>query len=109
MKATVRARVPGDKLADAVPPRYRDEIKKTVDPHGVYTLVLCDHNPRDVNLSSQLQRALKRIESAAQDGIIVIGATFTEEAKALAMAQGARLITLHKTTWTDESARQRQQ
>jgi DNA-binding LacI/PurR family transcriptional regulator len=108
MKATIREQVPGVRLADAVPPRYRDEVIKHIDQHGIYTLVLCGHNPRDVNLSSQLARALKRVESVAKDGIIIVGAAFTEEAKALAAERGARIVALHKSARTDESARQRQ-
>lgn len=40
MKATIRERVSGARLRDAVPPLYRDEIVKGIDPAGVYTLVL---------------------------------------------------------------------
>jgi hypothetical protein len=61
-----------------------------------------------VNLSAQLARAFKRIESSAKDGMIVVGAAFTEEAKAIAAERGAHIVALHKTFWTDESARQRQ-
>lgn len=108
MKATVREHVPGARLADAVPPRYREEIVKLADPGCVYTLVLCAHNPRDVNLSSQLARAFRHIRSAADDRIVVVGAAFTDEAKTLAAERGARIVSLHKAAWTDESARLRQ-
>jgi hypothetical protein len=108
MKATIREHVPGKGLAEAVPPLYRDEIIKAIDPQSTYTLVLCAHNPRDVNLSSQLERAFKRVALDTADKLIVVGAAFTAEAKALAATRGAQIISFHKTTWTDESARQRQ-
>jgi hypothetical protein len=108
MRATVRERVPGSRIAEAVPPPYRDDIVKQVDPQGTYTLLLCAHHPRDINLSAQVKRAFKRVDSVANDGIIIVGSVFTEEAKAVAAEHGARIVALHKSVWTDESARQRQ-
>lgn len=108
MKPTVRERVSGAKLRDAVPPPYKEAAMKEIAPDGEYTLVLCAHNPRDVVTSTPLRKAFKRIESPAQNGILVVGSVFTEEAKALAAEHGARIIALHKSVWTDESANQRQ-
>jgi hypothetical protein len=108
MKATIRERVSGARLRDTVPPLYRDEVVKDTNPEGIYTVVLCAHNPRDVVHSTPLARAFRRLESPARDGIIVVGTVFTEEARALAAEHGARIVSLHKAKWTDESARARQ-
>src|SRR4051812_23209091 len=108
MKATIRERVSGARLRDAVPPLYRDEVAKDADPDGVYTVMLLSHNPRDVVPSAPLIRAFRRLHSPAPNGIIIVGTVFTEEAKAVATEHGARIVALHKALWTDESARQRQ-
>lgn len=108
MKPTIRERVSGARLRDAVPPLYRDEVVKGIDPAGTYSLVLCAHNPRDVIHSAPLVRAFRRLEKPAANGVIVVGTVFTEEAKAVAAQHGARIVALHKALWTDESARARQ-
>jgi hypothetical protein len=108
MKATIRERVAGARLRDAVPPAYRDDVGKNVNPDGVYTLILCAHNARDVIHSAPLIQAFRRLKSLAADGIIIVGTVFTDEAKAVAAEHGARIVALHKGRWTDESARQRQ-
>lgn len=108
MKATIRERVSGARLRDAVPPLYRDEVVKGIDPAGVYSLVLCAHNPRDVIHSAPLVQAFRRLQKPAANGVIVVGTVFTEEAKAVAAAHGARIVALHKALWTDASARARQ-
>lgn len=108
MKPTIREHVSGAKLRDAVPPPYREAIAKDVSPDEAYTLVLCAHNPRDVITSTPLRKAFKRLDTPDQERIIVVGSAFTEEAKALAAEYGARIIALHKSFWTDESANQRQ-
>ncbi|MDB5825673.1 MAG: hypothetical protein JWR21_4377 [Herminiimonas sp.] len=108
MKATIRERVVGARLRDAVPPLYRDEVVKGIDPAGFYTLVLCAHNPRDVIHSAPLIQAFRRLGTPAENGVIVVGTVFTEEALAIAAEHGARIVSLHKAKWTDESARQRQ-
>lgn len=108
MKATIRERVSGTRLRNAVPPLYRDEIVKGIDPAGIYSLVLCAHTPRDVIHSAPLVQAFRRLTKPAANGVIVVGAVFTEEAKAVAAQHGARLVSLHKAKWTDESARARQ-
>jgi hypothetical protein len=105
MKATIRERVSGRRLADSVPPPYRDEVVKDTRPDGQYTLVLLGHNRRDVIHSAPLRRAFRRLDSPAPDGTIVVGAAFTEEAKALAAEHGARLVSFHKKArWTDDPA-----
>lgn len=108
MKATIRERVPGARLVDTVPPAYRDAVAEDTRPDGVYTVLLFGHDRRDVVPSAPVRRALRRLGQAAPDGIIAVGAVFTEEALALLAEQGARPVTFHKTYWTDESARQRQ-
>jgi hypothetical protein len=108
MKASIRERVSGARLRDAVPPLYRDEVMKGIDPAGVYSLVLLAHNPRDVIHSAPLIRAFRRLDKPAENGVIVVGTVFTEEAKAVAASHGARIVALHKALWTDESARARQ-
>lgn len=108
MKPTIREHVAGTKLRDAVPPPYREAIAKDVSPQEEYTVILCAHNPRDVVTSTPLRKAFTRLASPAQSRIIVVGAVFTEEAKALAAEYGARIVALNKSTWTDESANQRQ-
>src|SRR4051794_19574304 len=108
MKPTIRERVSGARLRDAVPPLYRDDIVKDSDPAGTYSLILCAHNPRDVIHSAPLIRAFRRLENPAENGVIVVGTVFTEEAKAVAAQHGARIVALHKALWTDESARARQ-
>jgi hypothetical protein len=108
MKANIRAKVPGSRIRDAVPPAYRDAAVKETRPDGVYTLILCDHGERDVVMAAPLERALRRMGDAAPDGILIVGTVFTEEAQALARQHNARIIALHKGKWTDSSARQRQ-
>lgn len=108
MKANIREHVAGSRVRDVLPPPYREQIPKDIQPAGLYTIILCAHNRRDVVSSPTLVRAFKKIGDVAKDGIIVVGAVFTEEAKQVAAEYGARLIALHKIVWTDESARQRQ-
>jgi hypothetical protein len=43
-----------------------------------------------------------------ENGVIVVGTVFAEEAKTVAAQHGARIVALHKVLWTDESARARQ-
>ena len=108
MKSNIRAKVVGSRIRDAVPPAYRDAAAKATRPDGVYTLILCDHGERDVVMSAPLERALRRLEEPAPDGVLIVGTVFTEEAKALAQQRNATLIPLHTGKWTDSSARQRQ-
>lgn len=108
MKATIRERVPGNRLRDTVPPLYRDAIAKEADPASVYTVILCAHTERDVVSSPTLVRAFRRLQKSAPGGLFIVGTVFTEEALALAAEKGARIIALRKSKWTDESARQRQ-
>jgi hypothetical protein len=108
MRATIRERVTGNRLRDTVPAMYRDEIAKGTNPDGVYTVILLAHNERDVIPSAPLARAFRRLQSPAEDGIIIVGTVFTEEAKEIAAEHGARIVALRKSKWTDESARQRQ-
>ncbi|MDB5796945.1 MAG: hypothetical protein JWP36_847 [Paucimonas sp.] len=108
MKAVIRQSVAGERLRDSVPPPYRDEVAKGSDPKAVYTLILCPHNRRDVVPSPLLAQALRRLPATAPGGLIIVGAVFTEEAQALAREHNARLVSMHKAKWTDESARQRQ-
>jgi hypothetical protein len=108
MKASIRERVTGVRLRDAVPPPYRDEVVKGTNPEGVYTVILLAHNERDVIPSPPLVKAFRRLASAAADGVIVVGTVFTEEALEIAAQHGARIVALRKSKWTDESARQRQ-
>lgn len=108
MKATIRERVAGNRLREAVPPMYRDAIAKEADPASVYTVILCAHTERDVVSSPTLARAFRRLKQGAPGGLFVVGTVFTEEALALAAEKGARIIALRKSKWTDESARQRQ-
>jgi hypothetical protein len=108
MKANIRAKVPGSRIRDAVPPAYRDTAAKATRPEGMYTLILCDHGERDVVMSAPLERALRRAGKTAPDGVLIVGTVFTEEAQALAREHNAILISLHSGKWTDSSARQRQ-
>lgn len=108
MKATIREKVTGARLADTVPPRYRADVVKGTKPDGLYTVILCAHNQRDVVPSPPVVRAFNRLESGAPDGIILVGSVFTEEAQAYAQEHGARIVSLHKSKWTDESASLRQ-
>ena len=108
MKATIRERVPGTRLADTVPPAYREAVVEDTRPDGVYTVLLFGHDRRDVVPSAPVRRALRRLGEPAPEGIIAVGAVFTEEALALLAEKGARPVTFHKTYWTDESAGQRQ-
>ena len=108
MKATIRQQVTGTRLRDTVPPAYRDEIAKDTKPDGLYTVILLAHNERDVIPSAPLVRALRRLDTVAADGLIIVGTVFTEEALALAAERGARVVAMRKAKWTDESARQRQ-
>lgn len=108
MKSNIRAKVAGTRIRDAVPPAYRDAAAKATRPDGVYTLILCDHGERDVVMSAPLERALRRIEEPAADGVLIVGTVFTEEAQALARQNNAAIICLRTGKWTDSSARQRQ-
>jgi DNA-binding LacI/PurR family transcriptional regulator len=108
MKATIRQRVAGARVRGTVPPAYRTKAVKDIRSDGQYTVVLCGHNERNVVSSPELARAFRRLATPASDGIIVVGTVFTEEAKALADEQGARIVALRASKWTDESARQRQ-
>ncbi len=108
MKATILERVPGGRLGNSVPPAYRDTVVEGTRPDGMYSLLLFGHAPRDVVPSAPVRRALRRLTDPAPDGIIAVGAVFTEEARTMLAEHGARLVSFHKTYWTDESARQRQ-
>jgi DNA-binding LacI/PurR family transcriptional regulator len=108
MKATIREHVAGNRLRDAVPPAYRDQLVRDINPQGAYTLILCAHSERDVIHSAPLVQAFRRLKSQPADGIIVVGTVFTAEAQAIAAEHGARIVALRKGRWTDESARQRQ-
>lgn len=108
MKANIRAKVSGSRIRDAVPPAYRDGVAKETNPDGVYTLILCDHGERDVVMSKPLERALRRIDVPAPDGVLIVGTVFTEEAQQLARQHNARIFSLRTGKWTDSSARQRQ-
>jgi hypothetical protein len=107
MRAHIREHVLGARLRDTVPPLYREDIAKGTIPGGLYTAILCSHNPRDVVTSSTLHKAFKRLENPAQNGIIIVGSAFTEEAIIIAAQHQARIAALHKATWTDQTANQR--
>lgn len=108
MKASIVKRISGARLRDAVPPRYRDEVAKTADPSGTYTLILCPHTERDVVTSPLVARALERVVDPGESGIVIVGTVFTDEALQLAGERGARVVALRKAKWTDASARLRQ-
>ncbi|WP_051243862.1 DUF3293 domain-containing protein [Azohydromonas australica] len=108
MKPVLRSRIPAEKLPLAVPPAYRDDVRKAARPEGQYSLLLFAHAPRDVVMSAPVRKALRRLGPPAADGIVAVGTVFTEEALALLHEAGARVVAYRKSKWTDESARQRQ-
>lgn len=108
MKPVLRSRVPAEKLPLAVPPAYRDAVRKAARPEGQYSLLLFAHAPRDVVMSPPVRKALRRLGPPAADGVIAVGTVFTEEALALLREADARVVAWRKSKWTDESARQRQ-
>ena len=108
MKPVLRSRIPAEKLPQAVPPAYRDEVRKALRPEGQYSLLLFAHAPRDVVMSAPVRKALRRLGPPAADGIVAVGTVFTEEALALLHEAGARVVAYRKSKWTDASARQRQ-
>ena len=108
MKVTVQPRVPGPKLRHLVPPAYRDDVVAGVAPDGVYSLLLFAHAPRDVVPSAPVRKALRRLATPAPDGIVAVGTVFTEEALALLLDAGARVVAYRAARWTDASARGRQ-
>jgi hypothetical protein len=108
VKATIYDLVLGARLRDVVPPAYRDAVMADVRPDGVYSVLLFDHAERDVVPSPPVHRALRRVKSAAADGIVAVGTVFTQEALALLAEAGARVVAFRTAHWTDESARARQ-
>ncbi len=109
MKVTIHTFIQGERLPHLVPPAYREEIAKRTRPDWIYSLLLFAHNRRDVVPSAPVRRALRRLKKPAPDGIVLVGAVFTQEARDLTEGMQATFITLHKSFWTDESARMRQQ
>lgn len=107
MKPVIRARVPAEKLPQAVPPPYRDAVRKAVDA-GCWSLLLFAHAPRDVVHSLPVRKALRRLPERAPDGLLAVGTVFTQEALALLDEAGATVVPLRRSRWTDASARQRQ-
>ena len=108
MKVTIYQLLPGGQLPHLVPPAYRAEVVKRACEDRFYSLLLFAHNRRDVVPSAPVRRALRRLKTPAPDGIILVGAVFTEEARALLEGERAVFVTMHRTFWTDESARMRQ-
>jgi hypothetical protein len=92
VKATIYDLVLGARLRDVVPPAYRDAATADVRPDGVYSVLLFDHAERDVVPSPPVLKALRRVKSAAPDGIVAVGTVFTEEALGLLAGAGARVV-----------------
>jgi hypothetical protein len=109
MKVTIYAHIAGQRLANVVPPAYRDAVAGATRADGLYSLLLFAHAPRDVVPSPPVRKALRRLGTPAADGVVAVGTVFTEEALALLAAVAARPITFRTARWTDESARARQQ
>ena len=108
MKVTIYHRVAAARLADLVPPAYREGVADASEPGGVYSLMLFAHAPRDVVPSAAVRRALRRLGAPAPSGALAVGTVFTEEALGLLAAAGARPVAFRRAPWTDESARARQ-
>lgn len=108
MKPVLRSRIPADRFTSAVPPAYRDAVRKALRPEGQYSLLLFAHAARDVVMSAPVRKALRRLGPPAADGIVAVGTVFTVEALALLAEAGAQVVAMRKSKWTDESARQRQ-
>ena len=108
MKTTVYEKMAGAKLADLVPPAYREGVAEATRPDGTYSVLLFAHSPRDVVPSPPVQKALRRLRAPAPDGIVAVGTVFTTEALELLAGAGARVVAFRKATWTDQSARERQ-
>lgn len=108
VKVTIHSFIQGERLPHLVPPPYREEIARRTQPHFIYSLLLFAHDRRDVVPSSAVRKALRRLGEPAPDGLVLVGAVFTEEARALVAGRKALLVTLHKTFWTDASAHERQ-
>ncbi|SNB46228.1 hypothetical protein [Geobacter sp. DSM 9736] len=108
MKVTIHKFIQGERLPHLVPPAYREEVARRTRPNWIYSLLLFAHNRRDVVPSPPVRRGLRRLGEAAPDGIVLVGAVFTEEARHLVEGMKATIVTMHRTYWTDESARLRQ-
>ncbi|HWI41075.1 MAG TPA: hypothetical protein VNX25_06260 [Verrucomicrobiae bacterium] len=107
MKATIHKMVLREQLPLLVPPPYREAIVKATHPDWTYSLLLFGHNRRDVVHSAPVLKALRRLGYPPSDCVILVGAVFTQDARALASVLRPIFITLHNTYWTDESARMR--
>jgi hypothetical protein len=107
-KATIRPRVPGARLVDTVPPAYREAVVAGARPDGLYTVLLFAHAERDVVTSAEVKHALRRLDAAAPDGVLLVGTVFTLEARVLAAVQSAYIVPLRTAVWTDASAAARQ-
>ncbi len=105
MKATVHARLAGDRVANVVPPSYRPLLPDAVAPDRAYSVLLFAHTARDVVPSAPVRRALRRLGTPAAGGVVAVGTVFTAEALELLAAHGATVVAQRKGRWTDQSAR----
>ena len=109
MKITIYSALEGARVANVVPPAYRELLPDSLDRAHSYSVLLFAHTERDVVPSAPVRRALRRLRSpVAPGGIVAVGTVFTSEALALLAEPDGHVVALRQSHWTDESARARQ-
>lgn len=108
MKVTIYEGLDGRRVANVVPPAYRELLPAELDPEQRYSVLLFAHTARDVVPSAPVRRALRRLGAPAPGGVLAVGTVFTAEALALLAEHGARVVAQRKGRSTDASANERQ-
>ena len=108
MKTTILPGLTLEKLLRQIPAQYRERLPRAELSEGTCTLVQLALD--DVATSRRIAKALARVDQTATgDRIVVIGANFTDEARALLREREAVVVSLGDFVWTDASyARVRQ-
>jgi hypothetical protein len=93
-EASIFARVPAERVAEAVPSDYRDLARLAVRLGELYIVLLFPHDRSDVVVSSVVRRAFRRLDAPAASSVLAVGANFTQEALGVIREPRAVPITL---------------
>ncbi|NQT91600.1 MAG: hypothetical protein HQ559_02480 [Lentisphaerae bacterium] len=92
-----------EKVARAVPSRYRGLLPAASSGDHLYTLMQFRCDSEDVILSSTVGRALSKHVTPQGETIVAVGGAFTREASGLLDERGAIILQLNPDYWSDQS------
>ena len=101
MKIQILRRLTFEKLKRALPTRLK-KMASFVNPHrDEYALIIFSSDEDDTISSSQMQKAVKKLNPPSSEHLVAAGWNFTEEAMAIVKMHRGDILRISEFYWTD--------